>query len=60
LIGNCVGKVKGEAKQEKGVLVEVTNARMRFEAATTVPDKKSNQNSLRLQDELAGTENQIL
>ena len=75
--------VKGYAKQEKDVLVEVTNARSRVGGATTVPDKisannelsgalsrllvvverypdlKSNQNFLRLQDELAGTENRI-
>ena len=83
LIPNLVETVKGYAKQEKDVLVEVTNARSRVGGAGTVPDKiaannelssalsrlmvvverypdlKSNQKFLKLQDELAGTENRI-
>jgi LemA protein len=83
LIPNLVETVKGYAKQEKDVLVEVTNARAKVGGAGNVPDKiaannqlsgalsrlmvvvekypdlKSNQNFLKLQDELAGTENRI-
>jgi len=83
LIPNLVETVKGYAKQEKDVLVQVTNARAQVGGAKTIPDQinannqltsalsrllvvverypdlKSNQNFMRLQDELAGTENRI-
>lgn len=83
LIPNLVETVKGYAKQEKDVFVEVTNARSKVGGAANIPDKinannelssalsrllivverypdlKSNQNFMRLQDELAGTENRI-
>ncbi|MBN1614901.1 MAG: LemA family protein [Deltaproteobacteria bacterium] len=83
LVPNLVETVKGYAKQEKDVLVEVTNARAKVGGAVNIsdkiganneltsalqrllvvveryPDLKSNQNFIRLQDELAGTENRI-
>jgi LemA protein len=78
-----VETVKGFAKQEKEVFVQVTEARSRVGGAASIPDKigannqlssalsrlllvverypelKSNTNFIRLQDELAGTENRI-
>src|SRR4030042_1937389 len=46
LIPNLVETVKGFAKQEKSVLVEVTNARARVGGAGTVPDKIAANNQL--------------
>lgn len=83
LIPNLVETVKGYAKQERDVLIQVTEARARVAGAGSIegkirannqlssalarllvvveryPDLKSNQNFIRLQDELAGTENRI-
>jgi LemA protein len=83
LIPNYVETVKGYAKQEREVLLQVTEARAKVGGAGSVggkiaanneltsalsrllvvveryPDLKSNQNFIRLQDELAGTENRI-
>ncbi|MCJ7810211.1 MAG: LemA family protein [Desulfobulbaceae bacterium] len=83
LIPNYVETVKGYAKHEKEVFVEVAEARSKVAGATTVNDKiqansqlssalgrlllvverypelKANTNFIRLQDELAGTENRI-
>jgi len=83
LIPNYVETVKGYAKHEKEVFVQVTEARAKVGGATTVsdkieannqltsalsrlllvveryPDLKANTNFIRLQDELAGTENRI-
>ena len=83
LIPNLVETVKGYAKQEREVLIQVTEARAKVAGAGSInkkiaantelssalgrllvvveryPDLKSNQNFIRLQDELAGTENRI-
>lgn len=83
LIPNLVNTVKGYAEHERGVFLEVTEARSRVGTAGSIPDKidannelsgaisrlllvvenypelKANENFLRLQDELAGTENRI-
>ena len=83
LIPNYVETVKGYARHEREVFVEVTNARAKVAGSVTpsqqitanteltaalsrllliverYPDLKANQNFIRLQDELAGTENRI-
>jgi LemA protein len=83
LIPNYVETVKGYAKHEREVFIEVTNARAKVAGSVTpsqkiaanteltaalsrlllvverYPDLKANQNFIRLQDELAGTENRI-
>jgi LemA protein len=83
LIPNYVETVKGYAKHEREVFIQVTEARSKVGGAQTVPqmieannelsaalarllvvverypDLKANQNFIRLQDELAGTENRI-
>jgi LemA protein len=46
LIPNLVETVKGYAKQEKDVLVEVTNARAKVGGAVNVPDKINANNEL--------------
>jgi LemA protein len=46
LIPNLVETVKGYAKQEKDVMVEVTNARSKVGGAATVPDKIAANNEL--------------
>ena len=46
LIPNLVETVKGYAKQEKDVLVEVTNARARVGGAGNIPDKITANNEL--------------
>jgi LemA protein len=83
LIPNYVETVKGYAKHEREVFIQVTEARSKVGGAGTIsekieannelssalarllvvveryPDLKANQNFIRLQDELAGTENRI-
>ena len=83
LIPNYVEIVKGYAKHEREVFIEVTKARSQVAGATTpsqkiesnnqltaalgrlllvverYPTLKANENFIRLQDELAGTENRI-
>lgn len=83
LIPNYVETVKGYAKHEREVFIEVTEARAKVGGAVSpsqqikannelaaalsrlllvverYPDLKANQNFIRLQDELAGTENRI-
>jgi LemA protein len=83
LIPNYVETVKGYAKHEREVFIEVTKARSQVAGSTTpsqkiegnnqltaalgrlllvverYPNLKANENFIRLQDELAGTENRI-
>ncbi|MCM8819030.1 MAG: LemA family protein [Candidatus Omnitrophica bacterium] len=83
LIPNLVETVKGYAKHERNVFIEVTKARTSLMNAKTIPEKaaasmqlehalsrlllvvenypqlKASENFLKLQDELAGTENRI-
>jgi LemA protein len=83
LIPNYVQTVKGYAKHEREVLIQVTEARAKVAGAGSIagkigannqlssalarllvvveryPDLKANQNFIRLQDELAGTENRV-
>jgi LemA protein len=83
LIPNLVAVVKGYAKHERSLFIEVTEARSSLLAARTVAEKeaaslrfenvlsrllvvvenypqlRASENFLRLQDELAGTENRI-
>jgi len=83
LIPNLVETVKGYAKQEKEIFIQIAEARSKLIGAKTVgekaqsynelqtalsrllviveryPELKSNVNFIRLQDELAGTENRI-
>ena len=83
LIPNLVETVKGYARHEKSVFLQVTEARAKVAGAATIsekiaannqltgalsrlllvveryPDLKASTNFIRLQDELAGTENRI-
>jgi LemA protein len=83
LIPNYVETVKGYAKQETTIFIQIAEARAKIGSAQTIPDKiaannelsgalgrllviverypelKSSENFMRLQDELAGTENRI-
>ena len=54
LIPNLVETVKGYAKQEKDVLVEVTNARAKVGGAGNIPDK------LAANDQLSGALNRLM
>jgi LemA protein len=67
LIPNLVASVKGYANVEETVLTNIANARAGLMTAQTpneklaanYPDLKSNDQFMRLEDELAGTENRI-
>src|ERR1700694_17595 len=63
LIPNLVATVKGYAKVEESILTAISNARGGLMPARppheNYPQLKSNDQFMRLQDELAGTENRI-
>jgi len=70
LIPNLVATVKGYAKHESDVFVQLAEARSKAGGVTNIdssvtddpekhPELKANQNFLALQDELEGTENRI-
>jgi LemA protein len=58
LIPNLVETVKGFAAQEQTVFHDIASGRLLL-IVENYPQLKSNENFLRLQDELAGTENRI-